>query len=51
VRVRHGRRLSAAQRNEVRRSILQGLRAADRLRRFKLANADEPAFAFSADVP
>lgn len=50
IRAQYGRHLSAEQLAAVQRSIAGGLFTADRLARFPLTNADEPAFAFSADV-
>ena len=51
VRLGHGKNLTKAQMKQVTISILQGLRSAQRMRKFKLTNADEPAFIFSADLP
>jgi hypothetical protein len=51
VRLRHGKHLTEEQLKEIERSIERGLASADRLKRFKLKNGDEPAFAFSAEVP
>jgi hypothetical protein len=51
VRFRHGKHLNAEQLAAVERGIAGSLAAADRLRRFPLKNSDEPAFAFTADVP
>lgn len=49
VRIRYGKTLSDDQMPEVKRSINNRIRAADRLKQFKLANGDEPAFVFSPD--
>ncbi|HEY6333900.1 MAG TPA: hypothetical protein VI756_31575 [Blastocatellia bacterium] len=49
VRIRYGKYLSDDQMAEVRRSVNQRVRGADRLKQFKLANGDEPAFVFSPD--
>jgi hypothetical protein len=49
VRIRYGKIITEEQMNEIKQSIDQALRAADRLKQFKLTNGDEPAFAFSAD--
>jgi hypothetical protein len=48
VRIRYGKNLSNDQLTEVRRSLDNRIRAADRMKQFKLANGDEPAFIFSA---
>jgi hypothetical protein len=49
VRIRYGKNLSDDQLAEVKRSINGRIRTADRLKQFKLANGDEPAFVFSAN--
>jgi hypothetical protein len=49
VRIRYGKNLTDDQLTEVKRSINGRIRNADRLKQFKLANGDEPAFIFSAD--
>lgn len=49
VRERWGDRLSEEQMASITRSVEGRLRAAERMREFKLNNWDEPAFAFSAD--
>jgi hypothetical protein len=51
ARLRHGTHLNAEQLAAVERGILGTLLAAGRLRQFPLKNSDEPAFAFTADVP
>jgi hypothetical protein len=51
VRLRHGKHLTDEQMKQVLRSIQTDLRLGDILRRTKLTNGDEPAFAFTADVP
>jgi hypothetical protein len=48
VRIRYGKNLTDDQLAEVKRSINGRIRNADRLKQFKLANGDEPAFVFSA---
>jgi hypothetical protein len=50
VRGRYGAHLDAGQQAAVERGIAGNLLAADRLRRVRLDNHDEPAFAFTADV-
>jgi hypothetical protein len=49
--LRHGKDLTEGQLEHITRSILRSRRSAERLRRFPLGNDDEPAVAFSADVP
>jgi hypothetical protein len=51
ARLRYGKYLTEEQLKEIERSMERGLASADRLKRFKLTNGDEPAFAFSAEVP
>lgn len=51
VKVRHGKHLSEEQLNLVKRSIDRSQRNADRMKQFKLVNGDEPAFAFTAELP
>ena len=51
VRARHGKHLTKDQFGAVALSILRSQFSADRLRRVKLSNADEPAFSFRADLP
>jgi hypothetical protein len=51
VRARHGKHLSDEQLKRVRASIHGHLASGRRMRRVKLANGDEPAFTFSAEVP
>jgi hypothetical protein len=48
VSINHGGRLSQAQLDEVRAGILNHLATAERLHRYRLTNADEPAFGFAA---
>jgi hypothetical protein len=48
VRIRYGSNLSDEQMAEVRRSIENRLRNTAAIRKFQLANGDEPAFVFSA---
>jgi hypothetical protein len=47
VSINHGGRLSPAQLDDVRAGILNHLTTAERLHRYRLTNADEPAFGFS----
>ena len=51
VRQRHGKHLTEDQLNLVKRNIDRGIRNADRMKQFKLVNSDEPAFAFTAEIP
>jgi hypothetical protein len=51
VRRRHGKDLSKEQLEHIARSILHDRRTAERLRKVPLANGDEPAVAFTADLP
>jgi hypothetical protein len=51
IRLRHGEHLDDDQLKSVRTSVQRALASADRLRRFKLVNADEPDFVARADVP
>jgi hypothetical protein len=51
VRARHGKHLADDQLKRVRASIHGYLASGRRMARVKLANADEPAFTFSAEVP
>jgi hypothetical protein len=51
VRLRHGERLTAEQLRAVKASIARTQASAERLRRVKLVNADEPDFIARADVP
>lgn len=51
VRARYGKHLTAKQLDDIRRSLRRGLARADALARVPLTNADEPAFAFRADLP
>jgi hypothetical protein len=50
ARIRYGEYMNEDQFKEVKRSIDRALRAADRIKQFKLKNGDEPAFIFSADL-
>jgi hypothetical protein len=50
VRIRYGKNLNDEQIKSIKQSIDQGQRSAERLKQFKLANGDEPAFVFSADL-
>jgi len=50
VRARYGKHLDAEQLKQVQAAIASNLRAAERLRKFPVGQ-DDPAFAFSADVP
>jgi hypothetical protein len=51
VQTRFGKHLTKEQRKSVRASIRHRVSAAERLRKVKLANADEPSFTFLADGP
>jgi len=51
VRRRYAQYLNDEQLEAVKRSIERALRGGDTLNKFALTNGDEPAFAFSADLP
>jgi hypothetical protein len=51
VRRRYPQYLNDEQLEAVKRSIERALRGGDTLQKFALTNGDEPAFAFSADLP
>jgi hypothetical protein len=51
ARARFGNNLAEEHVKKVRDSIQRGLSSAQTLKRAKLANADEPAFVFRADLP
>jgi hypothetical protein len=51
VRRRYGQHLNDEQLEAVKRAIERALRGGDTLHKFDLANGDEPAFTFSADLP
>jgi hypothetical protein len=51
VRIRHGKHLTEEQLTLIKQSIENSLRAAERMKQWKLQNGDEPAFTFSADLP
>jgi hypothetical protein len=51
IRLRHGKHLSEEQMKRVRQRIEALLASAERLKKINLKNSDEPAVAFSADVP
>jgi hypothetical protein len=51
VRRRYSQYLNDEQLEAVKRSIERALRGGDTLHKFDLTNGDEPAFAFSADLP
>ncbi len=51
VRIRHGKHLDADQRKEIVGALRRSQQSAERLRRFKLTNADEPPVTFHADLP
>jgi len=51
IEARHGDSLSAEQLKDVARSVYRSLYAAEQMKKVPLANSDEPAFAFRADVP
>jgi hypothetical protein len=50
TKARYGKYLTAEQLAEVEKSIRGGVFRAELMRKVALTNADEPAFAFSADV-
>ncbi len=50
VRARYGKQLTEEQLKEVQRGIVQNVFIAERMKKFKLANSDEPAFIFRAEV-
>jgi hypothetical protein len=50
VKARYGKHLTAEQLAEVEKSVRNGVLRAESMKKVKLTNADEPAFAFSADV-
>ena len=50
VRARYGKHLTEEQLKEVQRGIGHNVFVAERMKKFKLANGDEPAFIFQADV-
>lgn len=50
LRQRYGRFLTEEQLSLVKQSLDANIRTAERLKQFKLANGDEPAFVFSAEV-
>jgi hypothetical protein len=51
VQSRFGKFLTQEQLKEVATEILRGQYSADALKKVKLKNSDEPAFAFRADLP
>jgi hypothetical protein len=51
VRARYSNFLDQDQLAKVKRSVQNGINAGERLKRFKIANGDEPSFVFQADVP
>ncbi len=51
IALRHGKELTEGQLEHIARSILRSRRSAERLRKVPVANGDEPAVAFSADLP
>ena len=51
VQGRYGKFLTEEQLKEVAQSVVRRQYAAEALRRVKLRNSDEPAFAFRADLP
>jgi hypothetical protein len=51
VRARYGQHLTDEQISAVQASIGRTLRSGEQLKKVKLQNGDEPAFAFRADVP
>ena len=50
IRARYGKYLTEDQLKEVQRGVAQNVFIAEQMKKFKLANADEPAFIFQADV-
>jgi hypothetical protein len=51
LRARFGKHLTDEQLKALQGNLLGMLLTAERMKRVKLTNADEPAFTFSADVP
>jgi hypothetical protein len=51
VQARFGKFLTPEQLKEVATEVLRGQYSADALKKVKLKNSDEPAFAFRADLP
>jgi hypothetical protein len=51
VRARYDKYITKEQMDQIKRSIDRSLRSADRMKQFELKNSDEPAFAFSVEVP
>jgi hypothetical protein len=51
AKARYGAYLTAEQFAEVEKSVRSGVLRAEAMRKVPLKNGDEPAFAFSADVP
>jgi hypothetical protein len=51
IRIRYGRFLTPVQLDALRRSMHRYRQNAEQLRQVRLDNADEPAFAFRADLP
>jgi hypothetical protein len=51
ARSRYGKHLTEDDLKNVKRSIQRGQLGAELLRKVKLANGDEPAFIFTADLP
>ena len=47
----HGKHLTENQLKRLRRRIEANMASAERLKKFRLKNSDEPAFLFSAEVP
>ena len=50
VKLRYGKNLDEEQIKSIKQSIDGTQRSAERLKQIKLANGDEPAFLFSADI-
>jgi hypothetical protein len=51
ARIQYGKNLTDEQMTEIKRSLTGRFRAAEAMKRTKLANGDEPAFIFSANPP
>ena len=51
VKARYGKHLNAEKLLAIQRSVARGLVRAEEMIRVPLTNADEPAFAFRADLP
>ena len=51
IRARYGKNVTEEQLQEIKKSLFRGQYGAEVMKRFKLKNGDEPAFAFSPDLP